>query len=137
MRWGARGILSPMALVPGELRYVDSDEWIQIEGDVVTIGVTDFAQSELGDIVYVQLPEPGRTLQKGETFGSLESVKTVADLFSPLSGEVVAANPISVAQTDLINSEPYGQGWLIKLKVSNPAELDDLMTAEAYGAYRS
>jgi glycine cleavage system H protein len=126
-----------MALVPGELRYVDSDEWIQIDGDVATIGVTDFAQSELGDIVYVQLPEPGRTLQKGETFGSLESVKTVADLFSPLSGEVVATNPAAVAQTDLINSEPYGQGWLIKLKIGNNAELDDLMTAEAYGAYRS
>jgi glycine cleavage system H protein len=126
-----------MALVPGELRYVDSDEWIQIDGDVATIGVTDFAQSELGDIVYVQLPEPGRTLQKGETFGSLESVKTVADLFSPLSGEVVATNPVAVAQTDLINSEPYGQGWLIKLKIGNNAELDDLMTAEAYGAYRS
>jgi len=126
-----------MALVPGELRYVDSDEWIQIDGDVATIGVTDFAQSELGDIVYVQLPEPGRTLQKGETFGSLESVKTVADLFSPLSGEVVATNPVAVAPTDLINSEPYGQGWLIKLKIGNNAELDDLMTAEAYGAYRS
>jgi len=126
-----------MALVPGELRYVDSDEWIQIDGDVATIGVTDFAQSELGDIVYVQLPEPGRTLQKGETFGSLESVKTVADLYSPLSGEVVATNPVAVAQTDLINSEPYGQGWLIKLKIGNNAELDDLMTAEAYGAYRS
>ena len=126
-----------MSLVPGELRYVDSDEWILVDGDTVTIGVTDFAQSELGDITYVQLPEPGRTLQQGENFGSLESVKTVADLFAPVSGEVVAANPVVVAQTDLVNSEPYGQGWLIKIKLSNPSEIDGLLTAEAYAAYRN
>ena len=124
-------------MVPGELRYVDSDEWILVDGDTVTIGVTDFAQSELGDITYVQLPEPGRTLQKGENFGSLESVKTVADLFAPVSGEVVAANPVVVAQTELVNSEPYGQGWLIKVKLSNPSEVDGLLTAEAYAAYRN
>ncbi len=126
-----------MSLVPGELRYVDSDEWILVDGDTVTIGVTDFAQSELGDITYVQLPEPGRTLQQGENFGSLESVKTVADLFAPVSGEVVAANPVVVAQTDLVNSEPYGQGWLIKIKLSTPSEIDGLLTAEAYAAYRN
>jgi glycine cleavage system H protein len=126
-----------MSLVPGELRYVDSDEWILVDGDTVTIGVTDFAQSELGDITYVQLPEPGRVLQQGENFGSLESVKTVADLFAPVSGEVVAANPVVVAQTDLVNSEPYGQGWLIKVKLSNASEIDGLLTAEAYAAYRS
>ena len=126
-----------MSLVPGELRYVDSDEWILVDGDTVTIGVTDFAQSELGDITYVQLPEPGRVLQQGENFGSLESVKTVADLFAPVSGEVVAANPVVVAQTDLVNSEPYGQGWLIKVKLSNASEIDGLLTAEAYAAYRN
>jgi glycine cleavage system H protein len=126
-----------MSLVPGELRYVDSDEWILVDGDTVTIGVTDFAQSELGDITYVQLPEPGRVLQQGENFGSLESVKTVADLFAPVSGEVVAANPVVVAQTDLVNSEPYGQGWLIKVKLSNASEIEGLLTAEAYAAYRS
>ena len=121
--------------IPAELRYTESHEWLRPQEDgIVTVGITDHAQSELGDIVFVELPAAGRALSGGDTFGSVESVKTVSDVYSPVSGEVVEVNGALGAQSDLLNSDPYGNGWLVKIKMSKPAELDDLLDPEAYKA---
>jgi glycine cleavage system H protein len=116
--------------VPTDLQYTKSHEWVRLEGDVATIGITDHAQSELGDIVFVDLPTPGRALQAGDTFASVESVKTVSDVYSPVSGEVIEANEALGAQSELVNVDPYGSGWLVKVKVSAPPE--GLLDAQAY-----
>jgi glycine cleavage system H protein len=120
--------------VPADLRYTKSHEWIRIEGDIATIGITDHAQSELGDIVFVELPSPGRVLQIEETFGSVESVKTVSDLYAPVAGEVTETNPILGAQSELVNTDPYQGGWMVKIRMSNPSEADALLDASAYEA---
>ena len=123
-----------MANTPEDLRYVKTHEWLKLEGDVATVGITDFAQSELGDVVYVELPTPGRTLSAGDSFGSVESVKTVSDVYAPVSGEVLEINPALGAQSELINEDPYGKGWMIKLRVSDPGQAGNLLDAEGYKA---
>ena len=122
-----------MPEIPSHLRYTAEHEWISTEDDgTVMIGITDFAQSELGDIVYVELPEPGESLTQMETFGSIEAVKTVADLYAPLSGEVVEVNPELQDAPTLINESPYDDGWIIKVRPSDTSELDKLLSAEQY-----
>ncbi len=121
-----------MANTPTELKYAASHEWVRLDGDVATIGITDFAQSELGDVVYVDLPTPGRALVAGDTFGSVESVKTVSDVYAPISGQVIEVNEALGAQSELINSDPYGAGFLVKVKVSNTEEVANLLDAAAY-----
>jgi len=123
-----------MSNIPADLKYVASHEWVRLEGDVATIGITDHAQSELGDVVYVDLPTVGRILNAGDTFGSVESVKTVSDVYAPVSGEVVEANEALGAQSELINTDPYGKGFMIKIRVSNPAEVEALLDAAGYEA---
>jgi len=123
-----------MSNVPGDLKYVESHEWVKVEGDVVTIGVTDFAQSELGDVVFVELPEVGRVLQVGDVFGQVESVKSVSDLYAPVAGEVIEANPALAVDTALVNSDPYGAGFMLKVRLSDPADVDALMDAARYQA---
>jgi glycine cleavage system H protein len=121
-----------MANVPGELKYSKTHEWVRVEGDIATIGISDHAQAELGDIVYLDLPEPGRILSAEDQFGEVESVKAVSELYSPVSGEVVEANSAISNATEVINDDPYGKGWMIKVRMSSPSDLDGLMTAEAY-----
>ncbi len=118
--------------VPENLKYTKDHEWARIEGDVATIGITDYAQGELGDVVFVELPEVGTTLNAGDTFGTIEAVKAVADLYAPLSGEVVEINPELESTPEKVNQDPYGDGWMIKVKISNPSEADELMDAEKY-----
>jgi len=120
--------------IPAELKYTKDHEWIKIDGDVATIGITDFAQSELGDIVYVEVETEGEELSAEEVFGTVEAVKTVSDLFMPISGEVIAFNAELESNPEAVNSDPYGAGWMIKVKVSNTSELDNLLSAEAYQA---
>ncbi len=121
-----------MMNVPENLKYTKDHEWAKIEGDVATIGITDYAQGELGDVVFVELPEVGTTLSAGDTFGTIEAVKAVADLYAPLSGEVVEINPELESTPEKVNQDPYGDGWMIKIKLSNPGEVDALMDAEKY-----
>lgn len=116
------------------LKYSEDHEWIKVEGDEATIGVTDYAQSQLGDIVFVEVTSLGVTLEKGEAFGTIEAVKTVSDVFMPLSGKVVAINDLLVETPDLINKDPYGQGWIAKIKLNNLEEIEELLNAEAYKA---
>jgi|SRR5579884_1369827 len=118
--------------IPNDLKYSQTHEWARIEGDTATIGITDHAQAELGDIVYLDLPEPGRMLQKGEQFGEVESVKAVSELYSPVSGEVVEANTGITDTTEVLNDDPYGKGWLIKIRLGNSAELSSLMEPADY-----
>ncbi len=120
--------------IPGDLKYTKDHEWIRVEGDVVTIGVTDFAQSELGDIVYVEIETEGETLSKEEVFGSIEAVKTVSDLFMPVSGEITAFNEELEGNPEVVNSDPYGEGWMVKIAVSDSSELDGLLSASDYEA---
>ena len=120
--------------IPSNLKYTKDHEWVLVDGDVVTIGITDFAQGQLGDIVFVEIETEGETLEKEEVFGTIEAVKTVSDAFMPLAGEVIEVNGGLADQPDSINKDPYGAGWMIKVKVANPAELEDLLTAEQYGA---
>ena len=120
--------------VPADLKYTKTHEWIRLNGDEATIGITDFAQSELGDIVYVDLPNPGRALNAGETMGSVESVKTVSDMYAPVAGTVTEVNAAIGSQTELVNSDPYGNGWMLKIRLNNPADADQLMDASAYGS---
>jgi len=120
--------------IPSELKYTKDHEWVKIEGDVVTIGVTDFAQSELGDIVYVEVETLDETLDREEVFGTVEAVKTVSDLFLPLSGEIIEFNEALEDAPELVNTDPYGEGWMIKLKFSDPAELDELLSDADYKA---
>ncbi len=119
---------------PAELKYTKTHEWVRVEGDTATVGVTDHAQSEMGDIVYVELPEAGRVLQPEETFGTVESVKTVSDLYAPIGGEVIETNGSLAAQSELLNTDPYGDGWMVKIKMGDPGQAEALMEAEAYQA---
>ncbi len=120
--------------IPSELKYTKDHEWIKIEGDVATVGVTDFAQKELGDIVYVEVETVDETLAKDEVFGTVEAVKTVSDLFLPLSGEIIEFNEGLEDEPEKVNSDPYGDGWMIKIKLSDTAELDGLLSDEDYKA---
>jgi glycine cleavage system H protein len=120
-----------MSSIPAELKYTKSHEWVRLEGDVATIGITDFAQSELGDIVFVELPNEGRVLNAGDSFGSVESVKTVSDVYAPVSGTVVEVNSALGAQSELVNSDPYGKGYMLKIRVDS-TEFEGLLTADEY-----
>lgn len=120
--------------IPKELKYTKDHEWIKVEGEFAYIGVTDFAQGELGDVVFVEVETVGETLGKEEVFGTIEAVKTVSDMFMPVSGEVVEKNPELDSTPDIINKDAYGKGWVIKIKLTNPAELNDLLDADAYAA---
>ncbi len=119
---------------PAELKYTKDHEWIKIEGDTATIGITDFAQSELGDIVFVEVETVGETLDKEEVFGTVEAVKTVSDLYMPVTGEVLEFNEGLADAPETVNSDPYGEGWMIKVKITNPSEVEELLSAEAYEA---
>ena len=119
---------------PSELKYTKDHEWVKIEGNVATIGITDFAQDQLGDIVFVDIQTEGETLAKDEIFGAIEAVKTVADAFMPVSGEVVEVNPDLEGAPESVNKDPYGAGWMIKVKMSNPEEVNELLSAEEYNA---
>ena len=120
--------------IPSNLKYSNDHEWCRIEGEFAYVGITDFAQSQLGDIVFVDVPTVGETLEAGEVFGSIEAVKTVSDVFLPVSGEVLELNPEVDADPSLVNKEPYEGGWLVKIRMENPAELEDLLDAEGYRA---
>lgn len=119
---------------PAELRYTKDHEWISIEGNVATIGITDFAQHELGDIVYVDINTVGKELAAEEVFGTVEAVKTVSDLFLPLAGKVTEVNALLEKQPELVNTDPYGDGWMIKMTVADPSSFEGLMTKDAYEA---
>ena len=119
-------------MVPENLKYTKEHEWVRVEGDHAFVGITTYAQEQLGDIVFVEIETEGESFDIGETFGSIEAVKTVSDLFMPLSGEVVEVNPKLEDAPETINSDPYGDGWMVKIKLSNTAELDELMSVEAY-----
>ena len=118
--------------VPSNLKYTKDHEWVSIEGDIATVGITHFAQKELGDIVYVEVETLDQTLDKDEVFGSVEAVKTVSDLFLPLSGEIIAFNDDLESAPETVNSDPYGAGWMIKVKIANPAEIEELLSDASY-----
>ena len=118
--------------IPAELKYTKDHEWVRIEGDEVVVGITDFAQSELGDIVFVEIETEGETIYKEEVFGTVEAVKTVSDLFMPLSGEILTFNPDLEDAPETVNSDPYGAGWMIRIKLSDTSELDGLLSADDY-----
>jgi glycine cleavage system H protein len=118
--------------IPEDLKYTKDHEWVKVEGDLAVVGITDFAQNELGDIVYVEVGTQGETLDQEETFGTIEAVKTVSDLFMPLSGEIVAFNEDLESSPDVINQDPYGKGWIIKIKIQDAAEIDELLSAAKY-----
>ena len=120
---------------PADLRYTKEHEWIKLEGDIATVGITDFAQSELGDIVYVEIETVGQTLAQDEIFGSVEAVKTVSDLFLPIAGEVLEVNTALNNTPELVNSDPFGEGWMIKMKVTNLADVEALMDVDTYKAH--
>ena len=119
---------------PENIRYTSEHEWIRVEGNEAYVGITDYAQSELGEIVFIDVPTEGETVGQGEVFGSIEAVKTVSDLNMPVTGEVLEINGALDAQPELVNNDPYGEGWIIKISVKDPAELDSLMDAAAYEA---
>jgi glycine cleavage system H protein len=118
--------------IPQDLKYTKDHEWVRINGDEATIGVTDYAQGELGDVVYVEIETEGETLEAEEVFGTVEAVKTVSDLFMPVAGEVIAVNKGLADQPELVNSDPYGQGWMVKVRMSNVADASELMSADEY-----
>jgi glycine cleavage system H protein len=118
--------------IPANLKYTKDHEWIRIEGEFGYVGVTDFAQGELGDIVFVEIETTGETLNKEEVFGTIEAVKTVSDMFMPVSGEILEMNQDIEASPDVINKDPYGKGWMIRIRITNPAEINDLLTPEKY-----
>ena len=120
--------------IPSDLKYTKDHEWIKIEGDTATVGITDFAQGELGDIVYVEVETLDETLDVEDIFGTVEAVKTVSDLFLPLSGEIVAFNESLEDEPEKVNTDPYGDGWMIKIKFSDPSEIDNLLSADDYKA---
>lgn len=122
---------------PQELRYTSDHEWIRLEadGEHAVVGITDFAQSQLGDIVYVDLEPEGTQVESGGVFGSVEAVKTVSELFMPVSGEIVATNDGLDGTPEIVNADPYGDGWMVRIKLDNPADVDALMTADAYSAF--
>ena len=117
---------------PENVKYTSEHEWIRVEGDVAYVGITDYAQEQLGDIVFVDIPTEGETLEAGEVFGTIEVVKTISDLFLPVAGEVLEQNGALEEQPELVNSDPYGEGWLIKIKPANVADVDGLLDAEGY-----
>ena len=117
---------------PDNLKYTKEHEWIRVEGETGFVGITDYAQGELGDVVFVELPAKGKKVKRGETFGTVEAVKAVSDLYAPVSGEVVEANPMLEKTPELVNKEPYGNGWMIKLRLGNPGELSALLDAKKY-----
>jgi glycine cleavage system H protein len=117
---------------PSELKYTKDHEWVRVEGDTATVGITDFAQKELGDIVYVDVSTVGETVEQHAVFGTVEAVKTVSDLFMPLTGEVLEVNKDIDSAPESVNSDPYGKGWMIKLKIANASEVDGLLSADAY-----
>ena len=119
---------------PETLRYTKDHEWIRVEGDVATVGITDFAQHELGDIVYVEIETAGQELKSGDVFGTVEAVKTVSDLYLPLDGVITEINPKLNSNPEMVNTDPYGEGWMVKMKLSNPSDADTLMDAAAYGS---
>lgn len=118
--------------IPANLKYTKDHEWVKIEGDTATVGITDFAQRELGDIVYVEVDTVGETMQIEEVFGTVEAVKTVSDLFLPLSGEIMEFNDLLESEPEKVNADPYNDGWMIKLKISDSSEIDQLLDHEAY-----
>jgi glycine cleavage system H protein len=122
-------------MYPENFRYTKEHEWVNLEGDTATIGITDHAQKELGDIVYVDLPKPGAIAEKSKSIGSVESVKAVSDIYSPVSGEVISSNELLTASPEKLNEDPHGAAWLFKIKVSAPDEIKDLMSAADYAAY--
>ena len=119
-------------MIPANLKYTKDHEWVSIDGDIATVGITHFAQSELGDIVYVEVETLDQTLDKDEVFGTVEAVKTVSDLFLPLSGEIIEFNEDLESNPEHVNSDPYGAGWMVKVKISNAAEIEELLSSEAY-----
>lgn len=121
--------------IPEELKYTKDHEWVKVEGDTLTVGITDFAQSELGDIVYVEVETLDETLDKDEVFGTVEAVKTVSDLFLPVDGEIIEFNEALEDEPEMVNEDPYGKGWMIKIKMSDATQVEDLMDAEAYKAH--
>ncbi len=120
--------------VPSNLKYTKDHEWIRVEGNTAVVGITEFAQGELGDIVFIEIETAGEKLAKEATFGTIEAVKTVSDLFMPVSGEVLEVNPLMVEKPEVVNKDPYGDGWMIKIAIENTAELDELLSAEQYSA---
>lgn len=120
--------------VPENLKYTKDHEWLRLEGDLGYVGVTDFAQGELGDIVFIEIETVGETLKKEEVFGTIEAVKTVSDMFMPAGGEVLEVNPALEQSPDLVNKDPYGKGWMIKIKLTDPSDVDTLLNAEQYKA---
>lgn len=120
--------------IPSELKYTKDHEWVKMDGDIATVGITDFAQGELGDIVYVEVETLDETLDKEEVFGTVEAVKTVSDLFLPLSGEIIEFNEALEDEPEKVNTDPYGDGWMIKIKISDASEVEDLMSDEEYKA---
>ena len=118
--------------IPSNLKYTKDHEWVLIEGDVATVGITDFAQKELGDIVYVEVETLDQTLDKDEVFGTVEAVKTVSDLFLPLSGEIIEFNDELESNPEDVNTDPYGKGWMVKIKIANAAEIEELLSSDAY-----
>ena len=120
--------------IPSNLKYTKDHEWIRVEGEFAFVGITDFAQGELGDIVYLEIETVGETLAKEEVFGTIEAVKTVSDLFMPVSGEIIEMNDLLSDAAELVNTDPYGKGWLIRIKFSDAAELNELLSADQYTA---
>lgn len=120
--------------IPSNLKYTKDHEWVSVDGDIATVGITDFAQKELGDIVYVEVETLDQTLEKDEVFGTVEAVKTVSDLFLPLSGEVIEFNDSLESDPEKVNTDPYGDGWMVKIKFSNPEEVSELLDSDAYKA---
>ncbi|MGB4291581.1 MAG: glycine cleavage system protein GcvH [Bacteroidales bacterium] len=118
--------------IPDNLKYTKDHEWLRVEGEFGVVGITDFAQGELGDIVFVEIGTLGETLKKGEPFGTIEAVKTVSDIFMPVSGEVLEVNPEIESSPELVNKDPYGKGWMIRIRIADPSEINDLLTSEAY-----
>lgn len=118
--------------LPENLKYTKDHEWVSVEGDIATVGITDFAQGELGEIVYVEIETEGETLDNDEVFGTVEAVKTVSDLFMPISGEIIEFNAGLEEEPELVNSDPYGKGWMIKIKIADSSELENLLSLEAY-----
>lgn len=120
--------------VPANLLYTKDHEWLRIEGDLGYVGVTDFAQNELGDVVFIEIETLGETLKKEEVFGTIEAVKTVSDMFMPVGGEILEVNPALEETPDVVNKDPYGNGWMVKIKITDPGEVNSLLTAEKYQA---
>ena len=118
--------------IPKELKYTKDHEWARIEGDVATVGITDYAQGELGDIVFVEPPKAGSSVSQGDSFGTIEAVKAVSDLYAPLSGEITEVNAALDEAPETVNNSPYGDGWMIKIKISDPSEVDNLLSADDY-----